>query len=75
MPSDAKKKREQKKKEAAKRGKKPAQNPEEATNGVNGEDSEVKNGKATNGSKWSLTFFCFNRFIWIFVIFIIFYLT
>lgn len=51
MPSDAKKKREQKKKEAAKRGKK--QLPTE--NGINGtengvdEDSPTSNGVANGG--------------------------
>ena len=51
MPSDAKKKRDQKKKEAAKRGKKPAATSEQTeTNGdvngaSNGVDAELPNGK------------------------------
>ena len=53
MPSDAKKKREQKKKDAAKRGKKLATSTEQSeTNGdvsgaTNGVDTELSNGTGT----------------------------
>lgn len=54
MPSDAKKKREQKKKEAAKRGKKPTSGDQSETNGevngaTNGVDAEQTNGADING--------------------------
>ena len=58
MPSDAKKKREQKKKEAAKRGKKPTSVEQSETNGevngaTNGIDAEQTNGMKIESYQFS----------------------